>query len=236
MKYLLVVGFACDIYRQEPRARIFVGDKLIDEFYIPHHKDTLTTALKSIWQNRHILQTCSTTEYLNVQIKSFPPLRFYEIDIDQPTDQLKLHIDIDNDDSNYTNGFITQSTMLQLQIFYFFPLDKELLSRLSNIMTKNRKSKNYAYIRCEKNIIFNLVSKGLSWYGKEQGFNQQFDKNLYKNQFNIGGSGYFTYELVKKYGIFISKSLRSYRYNFYSMLIEYFLNKYKQHENQRNTN
>ena len=126
--------------------------------------------------------------------------------------------------------------MLQLQIFYFFPLDKELLSRLSNIMTKNRKSKNYAYIRCEKNIIFNLVSKGLSWYGKEQGFNQQFDKNLYKNQFNIGGSGYFTYELVKKYGIFISKSLRSYRYNFYSMLIEYFLNKYKQHENQRNTN
>ena len=39
MKYLLVVGFACDIYRQEPRARIFIRDKLIDEFYILPHKD-----------------------------------------------------------------------------------------------------------------------------------------------------------------------------------------------------
>ena len=38
MKYLLVVGFACDVYRQEPRARIFVDNKLIDEFNIQHHE------------------------------------------------------------------------------------------------------------------------------------------------------------------------------------------------------
>jgi hypothetical protein len=232
MKYLLVVGFACNVYRQEPRVRIFVGDKLIDEFYITHHKDTLTTAIKNFRQNKHILQPFSTTEYINLQTNFFPPLRFYEIDIDQPKDQLKLHIDIDNNDSNYTNGFITESTLLQLQVFYFFPLNKELLSRLNKIMIKNRTSKNYNYIRCEKNIIFNLVSKGLRWHDKEQGFNQQFDKNLWKDQVNIGGSGYFTCELVKKYGIFISKLPQSYRYHFYSMLIDYFLNKYKQHANQ----
>ena len=34
MKYLLVVGFHCDVYRREPRARLFFNDKLIDEFNI----------------------------------------------------------------------------------------------------------------------------------------------------------------------------------------------------------
>ena len=37
MKYLLVVGFSCDVYRREPRARIFVGDRLVDEFCIKHN-------------------------------------------------------------------------------------------------------------------------------------------------------------------------------------------------------
>lgn len=233
MKYLLVVGFACKVYKKEPRARIFIGGKLIDEFYISHSKRGLAT--RNFWQNLHMLQPYPNIELLNMQTNSFPPLRFYEIDIDQSKDQLKLHIDIDNDDSNYTNSFITESTLLQLQIFYFFPLNKELLSRLSKIVIKNRTSKNYAYIQCGKNIIFNLVTKGLNWYGKDPEFDQQFDKNLYKDRVSIGGSGYFTFDLVKKYGIFISKLSKSYRYNFYPALIGYFLNKYEQHENQRNT-
>ena len=236
MRYLLVVGFACEVYRKEPRARIFVGGKLIDEFYISHHIDTKTPALKILNQNKHVLQPFSNIEKLNMEINFFPPLRFYEIEIDQPGDQLKLHIDIDNDDSNYTNGFITESTLLQLQIFYFFPLDKELLSRLSKIMIKNRASENYAYIRCEKNNIFNLVIKGLNWYGKEKKFNQQFYKSSDRYITSIGGSGHFTFDLVKKYGIFISRVFQSYRYNFHPRLIDYFINKYKQYENQRNTN
>jgi hypothetical protein len=185
------------------------------------------------WNNNiNNLQPVSYIEYINEETKTFPTLRFYEIDLDNTQSQVELRIEIKNSDSNYTNGFITESTLLQLQVFYFFPLNKELLSRLNKIMIKNRTSKNYNYIRCEKNIIFNLVSKGLSWYVKGQGFNQQFDKNLWKDQVNIGGSGYFTCELVKKYGIFISKLPQSYRYHFYSMLIDYFLNKYKQHANQ----
>ena len=70
MKYLLVVGFACDVYRQEPRARIFVGNKLIDEFYIPHHKDTLTPAIKKFRQDKQLLQPCSELERVNIQIKN----------------------------------------------------------------------------------------------------------------------------------------------------------------------
>ena len=52
MRYLLVVGFACDVYRREPRARIFVGDKLIDEFLVSHEKDKLTNTQKK-WKNNN---------------------------------------------------------------------------------------------------------------------------------------------------------------------------------------
>lgn len=233
MKYLLVLGFACDVYRQEPRARIFVGDKLIDEFYIPNHKDTLNAVKKNILQNRHILQPFSNSEYINLQIKFFPPLRFYEIDIDQHKDQLKLHIDIDNNDSNYTNGFITESTLLQLQVCYFFPLHKKLLLRFEEIKNKNRQTKNYAWYRSYKSRIFDLIINSLHWQGKN---GQTVNSNRYNiTEYSLGGDGVFTCELVKKYQILINKIKKSNRYNFHNTLIDYFLNKYEQHENQRNT-
>jgi hypothetical protein len=127
MKYLLVVGFACEVYRQEPRARIFVGDKLIDEFYILHHKDALTPALENFHQNLYTLQTFSRIEGNNIKINNFPPLRFYEIEIDATLDQTELRIEIKNIDSNNTNGFITKSTLIKLQVCFFFPLHQKLL-------------------------------------------------------------------------------------------------------------
>ena len=70
MRYLLVVGFHCDVYRKEPQARIFFGNKLIDEFYIPNCKDTLPTVIKEFSQNRHILQPFSENEWTNIYTKN----------------------------------------------------------------------------------------------------------------------------------------------------------------------
>jgi len=233
MKYLLVVGFACNVYKKEPRARIFFGDKLIDEFYIEHHKDTLTIAKKKFFQKINILQPYSTIELVNnVQIKNFIPLRFYEIKVDQTKSQEELRIEIKNNDSNYNNGFMTNSTLIQLQVCHFFPLDKKLLSRLVKIRNKNVISKSYAWFRSDKNTIFKLNENGIEWRGENT---QVF--NYKNNMYNIGGNGYFYCKLVKKYGIFISKLYKSYRYNlFRTYIIDYFINKYEQYENQRNSN
>jgi hypothetical protein len=236
MRYLLVLGFACDVYRKEPRARIFVGDQLIDEFYISHHKDTLSTVKEFRQWNNHILQPVFNELDPNIKIKNFPPLRFYEIDIEQTQNQLELRINIHNDDSNYNNGFITKSTLLQLQVCNFFPLNKKLLSRLVKIRKKNFINKNYAWFCSTSNIIFNLNQNGMEWRGENmQTFNTtnaQYDFAL----MSIGGNGHFYCKLVKKYGIFISKLCRSYRFNLWrTPVIDYFINKYKQHENKRNT-
>jgi len=229
MKYLLVIGFSCDVYRREPRSRIFLGDKLIDEFYIQHHRNSLNVALKEFYLSTYILQPLPnvSVEYKNIVVKNFPPLRFYEIEIDKQLKELELRIDIDNRDSNYNNGFITKSTLLQLEMCYFLPYDKRLLSRLIKIRKKNVANKNYASYRNRKNIIFRLNENGIEWIGK--------NTQKLPNDYNIGGNGYFSCRLVKKYGIFISKLFQSYRYHLYgTAILEYLIDKYQQHENQRN--
>ena len=233
MKYLLVLGFACDVYRQKPRARIFIGNKLIDEFYIPCHKDTLNPAMENFWKNKHRLEPFSQSEWTNINIKNFPPLRFYLVKIDPTLDRTELRIEIENSDSNNTNGFITKSTLLTLTVCCFFPLHKKLLLRLNEIKNKNRLIQNYAWYRSSKNWIFNLIMNGLHWQEKNV---QIFNSNRYNlSAYSLGGDGVFTCELVKKYQILINKIKKSNRYIFDNILIDYFLNKYEQHENQRNT-
>ena len=231
MKYLLVVGFACEVYRQNPRARIFVGGQLLDEFYISHHKDKLSPAKENFWQNRHILQPFSSIQEIETQ--NFPPLRFYEVEINTTLDRAELRIEIKNSDSNYTNGFITNSTLIKLQVCYFFPLHQKLLLRFKEIKNKNRQTQNYAWYHLNKNHIFDLLQHKLQWQGKN-GQIVDSNRDILKD-YQIGGDGVFTCELVKKYQILINKPKKSNRYNFKNTLVDYFVNKYEQHENQRNT-
>jgi len=232
MKYLLVVGFACEVYKKEPRARIFIVDKLIDEFYIQHHKDTIATAIKKSRQDKQLLQPFLQPEFVNIQIKNFTPLRFYEIELDTTLDQVELRIEIKNSDSNYTNGFITNSTLIKLQVCYFFPLHKKLLLRLEKIRNKIR-LQNYAWCRSPNNIIFDLLQNKLQWQGKNGQIVDYVEDKI--GNYPLGGDGVFIYKLVKKYQILISKLKKSSRYNFNTVIVNYLVNKYNEYANQRNT-
>lgn len=235
MRYLLVLGFNCDVYRQEPRARIFVGNQLIDEFYINHHPDTLSIAKNKFGQDNHTLQPYRDIEQIDLQIKNFPPLKFYEIELPETLDILEIRIEIKNNDSNYVNGFMTNSTLIRLQECYFFPSNKKLMARLFEIRNKNRLTQNYAWYRAEKSIRFNFIRNGMQWQGKNGQIVDYTSTKLKHN--NIGGDGVFTCKLEKKYGIFIKLSqLYSYRFNLDYSFIDYFFNKYEQYANQRNTN
>ena len=231
MKYLLVLGFFCEVYRREPRARVFLNDTLIDEFYIAHHKDTLTNKLENFIQSKNILQPISRIDTFNIVKNLFPPLKFYELSMyeRQNIDKIKFRIDIENNDNNYANGFMTASTLLKLNLFYFFPLHKKLISRLDKIAEKNKNSKNYAWIRNEKNFFFDLLPH-TQWYSKNT--QTSCDNTGYglKEQ-SLGSNGYFTCELQKKYNIFITKLKKTHKYTINKRNIDHFYNKYQQNEN-----
>lgn len=236
MRYLLVVGFHCEVYKREPRARIFVGDRLIDEFLIPHSPadDSIISLNQLFFKNLHPLQPWYPKEIINGKYFLFPPLKLYELEIERQQEQLKLLIDIENTDSNYTNGFITKSTLINLKIFYFFPLDKKILLRLEKIR-KNQLLKNYTAVYKWTNNIFDIMSTGIKWHGKnKQVVADKEDQAISGHK--LGGSGYFSCELTKKYGIFIKKLKKVHRYKLQKSFINYFLDKYKEYENQRNNN
>ena len=238
MRYLLVVGFACDVYRREPRARIFVGDRLVDEFHIPHTSSNFFSAPEEFFKKSHPLQPFSWTEINNLRIKNLTPLKFYELQINNEVRDLAIRIDIDNTDSNYNNGYITRSTSIRLEMCSFFPLEEKLLRRLKKINDRRRSGENYILYRSRKNtlknVLFNLVENGMIW----KGANGQKITNISSsvlNRHNIGGNGEYVCYLAKKYGIFMPTLARACRYDFNYDITNYFFDKYQQYANQGNT-
>jgi len=226
MRYLLVVGFACEVYRKEPQARIFVGDRLVDEFSIPHSPSSVYPALCELKKKFHPLQPFARAPIYDRWMKNHPPLKFYELEIDGKITNLSLRIDMHNHDSNYTNGYMTRSTLIRLEACAFFPLHPELLLRLQKIKARGLISKNYAWYRTYKNFVFDLVQNGMCWQ-EANGLNI-----TNTSVHTIGGDGVFVCELTKKYGILMPTLARACRHHFSLLVTNYLLDKYQQHAHQ----
>lgn len=233
MRYLLVVGFHCDMYRREPRARIFVEDRLVDEFSIPHMTSNLFTAIEQFNKKLHPLQPFSNKDWDNLNKKNYPPLKFYELEVNDEISNLSICINIDNHDSNYSNGYMTRSTLLKLEVCAFFPLEQRLLRRLEKIKDKRRISENYAWYALVKNRVFELARNGMCWNGVN---GQKKIANISYHPHNVGGDGAYVCQLTKKYGIFMPTLPRACRHAFNTVILNYLIDKYQQYANQRNNN
>lgn len=235
MRYLLVVGFACDVYRREPRARIFVGDQLVDEFSITHTPSSLWPSISDFQKKMHPLQPLVWAELDNLWMKNHPPLKFYELQFDKEINNLSLRIDIRNHDSNYSNGYMSRSTLIRLEVCRFFPLEQKLLRRLQKIKMRRRSSENHAWYNAWKNQTFDLVINGMHWQ-REDGKKITNSGLTLIRAHDIGGDGAFLCELSKKYGILMPTLARAWRHNFNYPITNYLFDKYQQHAHQRDTN
>jgi len=235
MRYLLVVGFACDVFRREPRARIFVGDRLVDEFSIPHAPSSWWPAREEFLKKKsHILQPCPWSDIDNLWMKNHPPLKFYELQCDDEITNLTLRIDIHNHDSNHSNGYMTRSTLIRLEACVLFPLHAGLLRRLEKIRVIGRMSENYAWYRAQKNQIFDIVLNGMRWQGAN-GRNIANSPSACLSAQSIGGGGAWVCELEKKYGMLLPRLARACRLYFNYPLISNLFDKYQQHAHQRDS-
>jgi hypothetical protein len=227
MRYLLAVGFCCDVFRKEPRTRIFIDDHLIDEFDVKNYQITRVINDVELYKK---LQP-SPLEYSNIEIDMVQSLlKFYEIELNEKQEKLNLCIHVDNDDSNFNNGFMNRSTLLRLACFYIVPLNKKISIKLIKIFKKKITKKTYAWYRRRHSGMYNLLPY-TTWYGK----NNQKYSDLKKTRFNIGGSGYFSCDLIKKYKIFMPTIYKPYRFSINQTLYNYIFDKYKQYADQRST-
>lgn len=235
MRYLLIIGFYCNVYRKEPLARIYINNQLIDEFNVEHHTDRCTGKIDEFTKKIHPLQPYHWDLRNKIEFENRPPLKFYEIDIDKNQTHLNISIHIKNSDSNYTNGFLTKSTTLQLRYLTLFPYNKKILSRLINRVKKKRTGENYAWYCVYRPKLFDLT-RSYVWKSEKDSQIYNHNKLEYITHYNLGGDGYFECNLYKKYRMFLPKLYKPYAHPISHSLLEDFLNKYEQHENQRNLN
>ena len=187
--------------------------------------------------------TCNKADPLGEtnEIIKHPKIFVYVIDDEiLKQSQGTIKIEIKNTDSNYVNGFMTQSTLLYLSVFYMIPymLFKDPINygqRYLDLFGLESTAWNV-----KKMILYYKIR--VNW---PQNFNHYF--TVYQNNIKkkavenvVGGNVKFQIEMKKKYGIYWPKDV--YTSGFF-WLNRFFIkdyvvhlnNKYKQNENQRNS-
>jgi hypothetical protein len=226
MEYLIGVGFFSNVYKTPPTARLFVDDICLDEWRLPHCER------KQIDNDDHMMMPFTRQFMLESYKERLSTMNIYKVSLTQNKNQIPLEIEIKNNDNNYTNGFMTKNTLINLNSLFFLPYNKDLCERLFAIYDRNAVSKNTAWYFGENSNLFDLVNHA-TWIG-ENGQTVKSSISQHLRWYDIGGSGRFKCTLHKKYGIYVPRIPKFYRHMIPLDLVNCIFNKYKQHEDQGN--
>ena len=249
-----MLGFYCEVYRREPLCRIYVNNVLVDEFNIPHttHKDVSTG-------NMRLDPTFYGHE--DFEFKSNTPfLKLIELD-DADVKNLDLRVELQNNDNNYSNGFITKHTLVMLcqcwlapvKVWEEFDLIRSRWKYSRHTWYNSNKSVEHYYSNFRNRIFDNLAFfSDMHFPGIDQmpQTNEQH-KSIFSNykylprmwhnhpnRYWLGRSGHLHLTLTKKLGFWRHSTDR--RRGWWTISryknIKDIYNKYIQHEDQRNSN
>jgi hypothetical protein len=250
-----MLGFYCEVYKREPLCRVYINDVLVDEFNIPH------TPQKEIEWNSDIILDPKFLNRTFFTAQSNPTFcKYIELDNGEAT-ALDLRVEIQNNDNNYANGFMTNHTRVML--LHCFLLSKNTLERLDSMQNdfkfsrKNQhkyyKKKNivdyYAVPNSNKTGIFDNFANWMNLHFPDITQHPQSEEQL-KSHFSnyqylptmwqdspaehwIGSSGYCHLTLKKKLGFWRhSTDRRRGCWNFGQIdTAKYLYDKYLQYEN-----
>lgn len=252
MRQLLILGFYCGVYQREPLCRVYVNDVLVDEFNIPHtpRKEVEFIPLDPKFFNIHFNR-----------LQSNPPfLKYIELDNGE-TDALDIRVEIQNNNNNYANGFMTNHTRVMLS--QCFLLSKNTLERLDSMQNdfkfsrKNQhkyyKKKNivdyYALPNSNRTRIFDNFANSMNLHFPDITQHPQSEEQLKSHCSNhqylpvlwqdspanhwIGSSGYYHVTLKKKLGFWrLSTDRRWGRWGLGNDdAVKYLYDKYLRYEN-----
>ena len=182
MRYMLGLSFTCKIYKKFPTIRVFADDIFIDEFTL-NEKSVCKVKERGegMWKIRTTIKTLYT----------------FEIDGKHLNDKISLHIE--NNDSNYTNGFITKSTLIQLSFRFLIPMHflEDNFKKLNYLMQKYNDTEKQLPNDIEDTNDGTKIQRWPTggkgyWNGKEY---HTFDEHW------LGGTGIMKFKIIKKLNI-----------------------------------
>ena len=216
MRQLLVLGFYCEVYRREPLCRIYVNDILLDEFDIPH------TPIINTWGSEVHLDPAYWSRD-QIELKSNPLFfKFLELD-DAGENSMDIRVEIQNNDNNYANGFMTRYSRVKFRQCWLAPVKMwEEFDQIQDRWKFDRKKRqnkiNYIvqYYPGRRNYVFDnfMIYADMHFPDiKQQPLSDQCKKGvIYNGHFHpqlwkeypdehwVGSSGHYRLTLVKKLG------------------------------------
>jgi hypothetical protein len=128
MKYVFGFNVGVKLYKKFPTIQIFTQDRLIDEFRL---NDSHIFQEFSLYDNDKRLANQPFKSLLNSVSKK---INLYILNDECLQDDIKLVIK--NQDSNYTNGFMTKSTLVRFSHIFLMPeeifLDENAQSQINS--------------------------------------------------------------------------------------------------------
>ena len=249
MSYILCLGFLVNVYKKFPKIRIFLNDIFVDEFFINGVKSSTDSTIFSesllALTNKFKLNPIpnhfrykETEDYLNSKVY----LKFFELDENyiNSLEKHRLKIQVFNNDNNFTNGFLTKSTLYSMPIAYVIP--KKILNDYRNFISYNgsilkeirythKSIKEILSHYVHKNFFFDSISYTTNAYANCLCWHD--NKNMtYEYNWNswIGISGYT--ELLFDKTVYSYNKLNCEKFELQSALLYLLGNKYCQYANQ----
>jgi len=164
MNYILGIGLLYKKYKKNAVIKLYMDDKLLDIYDLEKDVDPITVSTtvverfkkKFTWFNRDWFDRPDVMK-LKCKIPRF--LKIIEIEEEKLAEAGEFRIEVYNDDSNYTNGFMSKSSLIEPNFFILCP--KELM-----------KNNGQFFYKFQENLYKKIVSK--------------FEKGMDKTKQNYG--------------------------------------------------
>ena len=149
MSYILGIGLLYKKYKKNATIRIYIDNNLIETYQLTQNVNPIEVPItiierikkKFTWFNR---KWFNHPDIMQNKCKIPKFLKLIEIEEEKLTGEVR--IEVDNDDSNYTNGFMSKSSLIEPNFFILCP--KELL-----------KNNGQFFFKFQENLYKKIVSK-----------------------------------------------------------------------------
>jgi len=215
MDVILSLGFLCNIYKKAPTVRVYADEYFLDEFFLKN--SIQKNLLKSILEHKDNFDFIFPKKVSNIldpkvqmvdpQVDPHVEYRFYRIKNfnAKNKDKIKIKIEIYNKDSNYTNGFMTRSTMVSVPYVLLTPTKvmrdvttfrKKWYKKVKFEEQKQNKLKFIKEFYKKRSRIFNCIEHRNYWFT-----DRQTNKLLYT--YFAGGDVTLERTFYKKHNLYI---------------------------------
>ena len=130
MQYVLGVALEYKKYKKFARVRIFADDHLIDDLKLDKDINTKTVSYGPITVGPNYKTDTSGT--MDIPKKLF----FYEVD--ESVLKYNIRIEVENDDTNFNNGFMTKYSYIVLHKVFLIPKPYLNYAKLDELAFKNK--------------------------------------------------------------------------------------------------